>query len=310
MWAKALAPVLSSPSLVVHPADPCCPAAVADALRAYLREPGLSYRQPPVLLPDGWETYTYVCELGPAPALPEPLTGPLVLRIYASPQGLPRARHEFAVQQRLWDLGFAVPRPLGLECSSDLFGGPFLLMQRVVGRTLFRTLLRRPWLLWHGPRWMAQLHARLHALSAEDFPSGAGPFPDRTIEEVGAVIRAHGLRGLQPGLDWLWARRPSPPARPSILHLDWHPLNLIRKPDGPLVAIDWTEADVGDPHADVAITLLLLRHAPTAGQTLWERGSVPVGRCLTGYWYLKAYRRLHPLNRGHLAYYRAWAALF
>jgi hypothetical protein len=63
---------------------------------------------------------------------------------------------------------------------------------------------------------------------------------------------------LRPGLDWLSLHRP-PPSRPaSLLHLDWHPLNLIRGEGGGLTVLDWTEADVGDPHADLGTALMMI----------------------------------------------------
>src|SRR5262249_855076 len=132
-------------------ADPSCPPAVAAKLLTSLQTGGLRYREAPTPIPGGWEAYTYRLQFEPAPNLPHSLSGPLILRIYASPQGLPRARHEFAVQSRLWGLGFPVPRPRHLEASCDVFGGPFLLMERLAGETLFHHLLKRPWHIWDAP---------------------------------------------------------------------------------------------------------------------------------------------------------------
>src|ERR1700722_13937191 len=69
---------------------------VADQLLGFVRIPGLQYRLRPTPLTDGWETYTYVLELEEHAGLPAWLRGPLVLRIYATEKGAPRARHEFA----------------------------------------------------------------------------------------------------------------------------------------------------------------------------------------------------------------------
>src|SRR5205814_18485 len=162
--------------------------------------------EPPEVVPGGWETYTYGLRLRPATGLPPHLAGPLVLRIYASPQGEPRARYEYAVQQHLGRLGYPVARPLHLEDSSGLFEGP------------------------------------------------------------------------------------------CILHLDWHPMNVMQGAGGDLTILDWTEADVGDPHADLAMALLLMTHAPAEEASLWARAAVPVGRLLMAWWYFQAYRRRRPLD--------------
>ena len=110
-------------------------------------------------------------------------------------------------------------------------------------------------------------------------------------------------------MQWLCDRRPAPPESASILHLDFHPLNLVCGPRPALVALDWTEADVGDVHADVATALMLMACCPVGQATRWERLAVPVGRWLLSRRYLRAYRRLATLDEGKLCYYRALAAL-
>jgi aminoglycoside phosphotransferase (APT) family kinase protein len=241
--------------------------------------------------------------------MPWEYRGPLTLHIYASAQGLPRAQAEFSVQGHLRRLGYPVPEPLLLEEGCGLFGGPFLLMEHVPGRTLFQALLRHPWKLWAGPAEMAAFHRRLHMLPAAGFPSAPGLFLPRCLEELQVLIRDQDLQGLRPGMQWLCDRRPSPPESACILHLDFHPLNLVCGPGPALVALDWTEADVGDVHADVATALMLMACCPAGRATFWERLAVPVGRWLLSRRYLRAYRRLATLDEGKLCYYRALAAL-
>jgi aminoglycoside phosphotransferase (APT) family kinase protein len=232
-----------------------------------------------------------------------------VLRIYASPGGLPRAAHEFAVQEVLHRRDFPAPRPVLLECGTGVFGGPFLLMERAPGRPLLKLLESRPWRLWVLPRRMGRLHARLHGLSAEGVPASAGPFLARRLEELDGVIREFGLAGLRPGFSWLTQHRPRGRAGRHPLHLDWHPLNLMLAEDGRVTALDWAEADVGDRHADVATTLLLLRCAPAPVRGAWRRLALPLARGVTSRQYLRAYRKLMPVDGQRLSYYCAWAAL-
>jgi aminoglycoside phosphotransferase (APT) family kinase protein len=156
---------------------------------------------------------------------------------------------------------------------------------------------------------MGRLHARLHDLPAEALPLAAGPFLPRRLDELRSLIREYDLAGLRPGLDWLSRHRPPPARQTSILHLDWHPMNLVRGAGGGLTVLDWTEADVGDPHADVATTLMIIECLPHPARGLWGRAAVPVGRWLTRRGYLAAYRRERPLDARRLTYFRAWAAL-
>ena len=52
------------------------------------------------------------------------------------------------------------------------------------------------------------------------------------------------------------------PISHDIIHLDFHPLNLIYTQDREQVVLDWNEADIGDCHADVGTTLEMLGRRP------------------------------------------------
>lgn len=290
-------------------ADAADPDSVAKALRRCLAGGRLLYQQRPQPIAWGWETFTYRLQFRPRPDLPPLLAGPLIVRIYSSEKGLPRARHEFAFQEQLRRLDFPVAKPLLLHSDCALFGGPFVLMQRLAGQTLFHGMLARPWRLLALSDGMAQLQARLHRLPTHDFPTGGGAFISRRLQRLRDLIAAYGLYGLRAGLDWLVLHRPPPWHPASVLHLDWHPLNLIESEDGVVGALDWSEADVGDPHADVAATLLLLRCVPVDCDRWWQRAILPVGRWWMARRYLRTYRACMGVEEGRLAYFRAWAVL-
>jgi aminoglycoside phosphotransferase (APT) family kinase protein len=48
----------------------------------------------------------------------------------------------------------------------------------------------------------------------------------------------------------------------ALLHLDYHPLNVMTENGALTAVLDWANAAVGDPRADVARTVSLLRLAP------------------------------------------------
>ena len=73
--------------------------------------------------------------------------------------------------------------------------------------------------------------------------------------------------------------------------------------------LDWSEADVGDPHADLAMTTLLLRYAPVEGLGPHERLMAPLTRWFLARRYRIVYRRCGPIDRDRLRYYLAWACL-
>jgi aminoglycoside phosphotransferase (APT) family kinase protein len=277
-------------------------------LAHYFQIDSLEYVKEPQEFLDGWEAYTYGFQLTAA-GLPAEFLQPLILRLYGNDRGLPYAEHEFAVQSHLDRLGYPVAKPLLLEKDCARLGGPFMVMAQVPGKTLLRAMLQQPWRLWTAPRQMAKAQVRLHELSAKGFPTARGTVLERRLARLADCIWQHRLAGLKPGLDWLCRHRPEPPALARILHLDFHPINLMQRAGAPLVALDWTEADVGDYHADVATTLLLLDCWRPRSVSLSDRLSIALGRSFFKRWYLRAYRRWLPLDNGKLAYYRAWAAL-
>jgi aminoglycoside phosphotransferase (APT) family kinase protein len=296
----------------MQPVSPECATAVAPAFADYMSWrldcPGLAYAQHPVELPGGWETYTYALQFRAQVALPKPYTQPLVLRIYSCCAGLERARYEFGVQQHLGTLGYPILGHLLLEEDCDYFGGPFLVAPRVTGGTLLDSMLGKIWTIPINATRMANMHARLHQLPTQGFPRPRGAFLTRALQQMAGVVRQHDLQGLRPGLEWLRLHRP-PPRRPSILHLDFHPLNLLYDGAGGLVVIDWTEADVGDAHADLGNTMFTLECLSADCLNWFNRWCVDVFRRWFVNSYLACYRSQMKVADDFLTYYRALAAL-
>jgi aminoglycoside phosphotransferase (APT) family kinase protein len=62
--------------------------------------------------------------------------------------------------------------------------------------------------------------------------------------------------------------------------------------------IDWHNATVGDPHADVARTWVLLKFSPLPpGASRGDRLQAELGRGLLRRGYMRAYARAAPLDR-------------
>ena len=125
--------------------------------------------------------------------------------------------HEAQVMEYVRTQGFPVPAVE--EVSED---GLSMVMERIEGADMVAVMSKRPWTIPRQGRLLADLHLRLHAITAPDWlhdaPVGQG---DRT------------------------------------LHLDLHPLNVMLSPKGPVV-IDWTGACRGDPAVDVALAWVLM----------------------------------------------------
>ena len=132
-----------------------------------------------------------------------------------------RTGHSMAGEARIMEhvRSQGYPVPAVDEVSGD---GQAMVIERIEGRDMVATMTRRPWTIAHQGQVLADLHRRLHELSAPDWLHDA---------PVGRGNR--------------------------ILHLDLHPLNVMMSPRGPVV-IDWSGACRGDPGVDVAMAWVLM----------------------------------------------------
>ncbi|MCB1248209.1 MAG: phosphotransferase, partial [Acidimicrobiales bacterium] len=101
------------------------------------------------------------------------------------------------------------------------------------------------------------LLARLHALPAADLPI-EGP---TTEERAMARFVEHGI----PGPDvcrWIDAHHRQ--TATTVVHLDFHALNVLFAGARPSAVLDWQNAGVGDPAHDLADARLVFLVGPTA----------------------------------------------
>jgi aminoglycoside phosphotransferase (APT) family kinase protein len=288
-------------------------AAVAGSLLHYFSDilgfKDCRYVSVPASITDGWETYVFKFQLEGQASLPGQFRQPLILRVFAGPAGLQVARHEIAMLRHMKELDYPVPSVVHLEESCELFGGPFMLMEQITGPALLWRALYRPGRSLLYAAQMGELHARLHQLPFSGVPASSAPLLTRSLHEVEELIHGCAMTCLAPGLDWLIAHQPAEPDSPSILHLDFHPLNVIRRPDRRWTVVDWATADVGDRHADLAATSLLFDCCLPDIRHWWERAGVWIGRPLLKAMYFHAYGKRMQIDAEKLRYYRAWAAL-
>jgi aminoglycoside phosphotransferase (APT) family kinase protein len=148
------------------------------------------------------------------------------LRVFRSDQTA-QWRRELLVMQAATEHGLPVP---WVHASTIWDGHPALLLSWCPGRPLLDQVRAEPWRVWALGVAMGRVHARIHAVP--------GP----------ASLRA--------------ALPASLPQGAALLHLDYHPLNVMSSHRGITCVLDWANAAVGDPRADLARTVTVLRLAP------------------------------------------------
>lgn len=264
--------------------DPTDVATLRERLIGTLRQqfPGLDVAHGPAVISGGMDTYVYdVRLLGPLP--PEWLA-PLVLRIFPSTSQVEKAEREAAIQSFVASNGFPAPRVLRVDPTGGAIGLPYMIMAHASGVRAIE-LIKNPLKLPGMIRGMADLQVRLHRLPIESCPlPRESPLIDRLLVEPRGYVARFDPPGLRPVLDWLEAKADLVrDETPALLHLDFHPLNILV--DGKhMTLIDWSDAAVGDRHADVARTLALFWLAApmlqNAGEDAAGRAASLPGACV------------------------------
>jgi aminoglycoside phosphotransferase (APT) family kinase protein len=280
------------------------------------------------VLASGWETTVFEFSLRSTPTRVElPPQRPLVLRFYHGPEAGPKGNRECCVIQRLQTAGLPVPLPYAFEADPQALGAPFLIMERLAGGPLLRlesfpnavkvfTLAFLPFV---------RLHIRLHGLNPDrcgiadlapalrsDGDLSKRPLLERILATIDARVERGPLPWLGPALEW--ARSESTKFRysaASVLHMDYHPLNVLVNGGRISGVIDWVNAEAGDRHLDVATTSTILSCHSMEHPT-WLRDNL-AGNALRRLYnglYVALYHAMRPLDFARLRYYQGVASIF
>ena len=246
---------------------------------------------------DGWESeiYSFTLESGPAGAR---LCEDLILRIYPGQDALVKSAREFRGMKLLHGAGYPVPQVLVLEREASPFGEvlpgraqgrPFIIMERIQGRVMWPKLFGAPEkkqqeLLTLFCKLFVQLHTLEWRSFVEILPGRAQDrlaaydrgdryaLVDRELDKARPLLARFPIHGFLPIVEWLEQRRDQVPCkRPSVIHWDYHPGNILLSDAchgstesprsamaGSATVIDWTQVDVSDSRFDLAWMLVLV----------------------------------------------------
>ena len=211
--------------------------------------------------------------------------GGTILRLLRDPGGQAAIQREAAAMTAASDRGVRVPAVHGL---TTVEGRPGMIMERIDGPDLLGVIAARPWTVFRAGRICGEVQAQLHGAGASSkLPPlrasiwGRIESSTRIPDELARF--ALGILNELPDGD-------------SLCHGDFHPANILMAGDTPVI-IDWSNATRGDGSADVARTLVMLRMGePPPGSPLLLRLLAMVARRLLTSAYLRAYRRIRPLD--------------
>ena len=206
------------------------------------------------------------------------------------------ALQEFTLLQRLHSKGMATPEPLYLDTSREIFPEPVLVMEYIEGTPGFPLapgIDPLPSFVTH----LTRIHALDGILSQVSFlPQQADIVaaklrtqlekPAEQTEEERHIAEV--LNSVWPGME---QRNPS-----VLLHGDYWPGNTLWNAGELVAVIDWEDAAIGDPLADLANSRLEILWA-LWGTTRWNQ-------------FTNRYQTLNPsLDITNLPFWDLWSAL-
>jgi aminoglycoside phosphotransferase (APT) family kinase protein len=151
------------------------------------------------------------------------------------------------------------PAPTAYEVI-EVDGREGIVYERLNGESFLYLLETK---IWRAPRLlrtMGEIHAELHTHQAVDTIPALRLSLERKLAEapfLSDTVKAKLLEHLV-----------SLPDGDKICHCDFHPLNILQCASQAVV-IDWNDVKRGNPHADVARTLIILTERPTVQEVGW-----------------------------------------
>lgn len=233
-------------------------------------------------------------------AAPDGTVSRAVLRVLSEGvlQGRPSAAaDEFRTLTALFAAGVRVPRPLLLDDSRTVLPVPYLVLTYIEGAPDYDPASR---VAYEQKR--ARELARIHAVDTArpgpaSLPRRTHAFASNLRGRTPAPISPLDKQRIHTALEPFWQTAPRNAS--VLLHGDLWPGNLLWR-DGELVAVlDWEDACVGDPLADLAIcrldSLLILGSAAMDAFTERYLAITGVERQHLPYWDLCAALRAAPV---------------
>jgi len=320
-----------------RPAPPTGPAGEDDTglaerllhyLRVAMQNAALAYAETPERITGGFDTAIFGFRLSGARP---PFTEALVLRLFRASRPAAEVKREAVVQNALVGIAYPAARVFLDETDPSFLNGPFLIMERLRGRTLgfgferlgegrsaadlVRLILELPLRTRRMVALWSQAQLALHALPAEEFAraleaagQSRGDFSlDAQLAVMQQLIAEAGLVGLAPGLAWLSAQRPAPVPN-VVCHGDFHPFNILVEEERVTGVVDWTHVIITDPALDLGSALAITATVPIAA----PRPLRPIFRAIMrtlGHAFVRAYCRSRPLDARSLRYFEVFCCL-
>ena len=180
--------------------------------------------------------------------------GGQVVKLFFDWFDLESIQFEQHMAQAVHTAGIPVP---AVGKISQINGRNGLIYERVDGQSMWEVLNKQPWRVFTLAHQAAHLQAEMHANTLKpDIPSQRRRLENklRCAEHLPDLAKQALLAAL-----------PAMPDGDSICHGDFHPGNILFNSNRAVI-IDWIDASIGNPLADVARTSVILLGAAATSQ--------------------------------------------
>jgi hypothetical protein len=223
--------------------------------------------------------------------------GPLIgqgrmASIYASPDGralklfhpgIPRSTADYEAERGrlIYNTGITAPAVYESITLNDQHG---YYMECIDGLTLAQTFARQPMQLIQLSQAFAEAHTAIHTRTAPDLTYFQEIFEHQcATADLPSELKSTALATLS-----------RLPTGTTLLHGDFHPENILITPNRTVI-IDWANACLGHPLADVARTAVILQVGGLPTPFL-QHHAMRFARSLFLNLYLRRYRQLNPYS--------------
>ena len=205
---------------------------------------------------------------------------------------------EYGFYSAFWNSGVPVPRMRWLEPDASIIGGPFFIMDRILGCESNTRAPQAPPYLAVQPEMARNMYDILGIIANFEWrgtaiervaePPAAETAWEKELAHWEGIINVQELSPqplMRAAIRWLRANPPPPAQRVGVVHGDYRVGNFLYREDGSIHGIvDWEMAHLGDPVEDLAWSLNESWQWAKDGRpggivdretaiTLWERAS-------------------------------------
>jgi aminoglycoside phosphotransferase (APT) family kinase protein len=173
---------------------------------------------------------------------------------------------EYAFYSAFWNTKVPVPRMRWLEPDASIIGGPFFIMDRILGCEGSTRATQAPPYLAVQAQLAENMYDILGAIATFDWRGSEvervaeAPTVDtawrKELDHWEGIINAQEISPqplIRAAIRWLRANPPPPAQRITVVHGDYRVGNFLYQQDGSIHGIvDWEMAHLGDPVEDLA----------------------------------------------------------